>query len=129
MDGVLIKPSDTLELLGVEFGRKCSTGPHKMGVAKAATQRAALVAPMSLHIPQGGYLRQLSVGLLMGKLSHAVGAVTELRLTRGTPSRHTISRSKGQLTISHIWSQELRGQNMSGSRTFWRRPGYHLIMH
>jgi hypothetical protein len=81
VDGSVIAASETFELLGVVFDRNLSVLPQEIAVAKAARQRASLVARLSHHLPRGRFLRQLAMGLLLGKVSHALSAVTAPRLT------------------------------------------------
>jgi hypothetical protein len=77
VDGAEISPGNTFELLGVTFDRRFSTRPHMSKVAAAAESRASLIARLSRHIaPTGPYMRQLSLGLVHGKLSHALAAVS-----------------------------------------------------
>jgi hypothetical protein len=46
-------------------------------VAAAAESRASLIARLSQHIaPTGPYMRQMSLELVHGKLSHALAAVS-----------------------------------------------------
>jgi hypothetical protein len=49
-------------------------------MAAAVRQRASLIARLSHHIPCGGYLRQLALGLVGGKFNHALAAVATPRL-------------------------------------------------
>lgn len=80
VSGKVIKASDEFELLGVRFDRRLSTAPHDVMVAVAARQRASLISRLSRHLPKGRYLRQLATGLVQGKISHALPAVTTPRL-------------------------------------------------
>lgn len=75
-----------LELLGVRFDRKMSTAPHVEDMAKAAKQRAAMIARLSQHLPRGRYLQQLANGLVLGKVNHALAAVAAPRLKVDTPT-------------------------------------------
>jgi hypothetical protein len=82
VDGALITPSATFELLGVTFNRKFTTAPHVDKVAAATEQRASVIKRMSYHLrPREQYMRTLSLGLVHGKLSHALAAVATLRLS------------------------------------------------
>jgi hypothetical protein len=49
-------------------------------VAAASRQRASLISRLSRHLPQGRYLKLLAAGLVHGKISHALSAVTTPRL-------------------------------------------------
>jgi hypothetical protein len=80
VDGNNIEASNTIELLGVSYDRKMSTCPHDKSVAAAVRQRSSLIARLSHHVPRGGYLRQLALGLVGGKFSHALAAVAVPRL-------------------------------------------------
>jgi predicted RNase H-like HicB family nuclease len=77
VDGTLVRPKSTLELLGVTFDRSFSFKVHNEEVARSARQRSALVRRLALHVPRGEYLRQLAMGLVLGKVSHALAAVAE----------------------------------------------------
>jgi hypothetical protein len=46
----------------------------------AVRQRASVVARLANHLPQGMYLCQLAYGLVVGKFSHTLAAVTTPRL-------------------------------------------------
>jgi hypothetical protein len=57
----------------------------------ATRQRAAVIARLVNHIPRGRYLRQLAMGLVNGKLCHALAAYATPRLPApggeaGTPT-------------------------------------------
>lgn len=93
VDGVDVKPSPELELLGVRFDDSLTTDPHRHAMAKAAQQRAALVSRLALHIPRGEYLRQLARGLLIGKIGYAVSAVVPPRLEESDPAHPPAIRS------------------------------------
>jgi hypothetical protein len=73
-------PRDRVELLGVTFNQTLMTRPHKMHVEDADRLCSSLVARLGHHLPQGRYLRQLSTGLILGKISHALPAVASPRL-------------------------------------------------
>ena len=80
VDGVKVRPSKEMELLGVKFDNKFTTSPHDNSVAKSARQRAALIARLAHHLPRGEYLRQLARGLVIGKIGYAIAAVVAPRL-------------------------------------------------
>jgi hypothetical protein len=80
VDGSIIYPVDTIELLGVRYDRKLSTAPHVKALLAAVRQRASIISRLANHLPRGEYLRQLSYGLVMGKFSHALAAVARPRL-------------------------------------------------
>jgi hypothetical protein len=77
VDGTLVRPKSTLELLGVTFERSFSFKVHDEEVAISARQRSALVRQLALHVPRGEYLQQLAMGLVLGEVSHALAAVAE----------------------------------------------------
>jgi hypothetical protein len=81
VDGKVVNPSVTLELLGARVDRQLSFRPHDKTVAIAARSRASLIRRLSNHLPPGEYLRQLATGLVVGKLSHAIAAVTTIRFS------------------------------------------------
>jgi hypothetical protein len=80
VDGSVIYPGDVIELLGVKYDRRLSTGPHVKALLAAMRQRASVIAGLADHLPRGEYLRQLSYGLVVGKFSHALAAVAGPRL-------------------------------------------------
>jgi hypothetical protein len=83
VDGSVIYPVDTIELLGVRYDRKLSTAPHVKNLLASTKQRASIISRLANHLPRGEYLRQLSYGLVMGKFSHALAAVARPRLVTG----------------------------------------------
>jgi hypothetical protein len=80
VDGSVIHPVDTIELLGVMYYRKLSTMPHVKALLAAVRQRASVVARLANHLPRGEYLQRLLYGLVVGKFSHALAAVARPRL-------------------------------------------------
>jgi hypothetical protein len=80
VDGKDIEANGVFELLGVAFDRRFSTAPHDAVVAAATKQRASLISRLTHHLPRGNYLRQLALGLVCGKVSHALAAVNTPRM-------------------------------------------------
>ena len=78
VDGSIIHPGDVIELLGVKYDRRLSTGPHSKALLAALRQRASVVSRLANHLPRGEYLRQLAYGLVIGKFSHALASVARL---------------------------------------------------
>jgi len=76
----LVRPGDSLDLLGISVDCKLSLVPHIKNLAKAAKAKAALVKRLTFHLPRGRYLKQLATGLLLGKVSYAAPAVVPVRL-------------------------------------------------
>jgi hypothetical protein len=96
VDGAKISPSPTFVLLGIKFDRKFSTAPHLESVAAATEKPASLIRRISLHLkPTGPYMRQLALGIVHGKLSHALGAVLYPRLS----DNNTINRYERRIPI------------------------------
>jgi hypothetical protein len=85
VDGKKVKADDTIELLGVTFDRRLTTKPHAKALLVAMKQRAAVIARLENHIPHGRYLRQLAMGLVNGKLCHALAAYATPRLPATAP--------------------------------------------
>jgi hypothetical protein len=75
VDRSIIHPGNVIELLGVKYDRRLSTGPHIKALLAAVRQRASVVSRLANHLPRGEYLQQLSYGLVVGKFSHALAAV------------------------------------------------------
>jgi hypothetical protein len=80
---IKVSPANEMELLGVKFDNNFTTSPHDTSVAKSARQRATLIARLAHHLPRGEYLRQLTKGLFIGKISFALAAVVAPRLGSG----------------------------------------------
>jgi hypothetical protein len=80
VDGKVIIPSTSLELLGVRYDQQLSTKPYIKSLVKAVRTRASLVARLGHHLPQGQLLRQVATGLVGGKIGHALAAVAAPRL-------------------------------------------------
>jgi hypothetical protein len=93
VEGCTIKPTNTIELLGVCYDRKLSTTPHVRSLLAAVRQRASVVARLANHLPRGTYLRQLSYGLVMGKFLRVFS-----RFLLGTEEGSLLLRG-----ISRIW--------------------------
>jgi hypothetical protein len=74
VDGKKVRADDSIELLGVTFDRKLTTKPHAKAMLVATKQRAAVIARLVNHVPRGSYLQQLAMGLVNGKLCHALAA-------------------------------------------------------
>jgi hypothetical protein len=91
----MVKAEDSIELLGVSFDRKLRTKPHAQAMLMAVKQMAAVIARLENHIQRGKYLRQLAMGLVNGKLGHALAAYATPRLP--APSGET----KNPPTIYH----------------------------
>jgi hypothetical protein len=53
VDGSVIHPVDTIELLGVRYNRKLSTPPHMKALLAALRQRAPVVARRANHLHRG----------------------------------------------------------------------------
>ena len=93
VQGENIKPSNSLELLGVTFDSKLSLEPHLAAVSRAARVRTGMVARLSCHLPCGQYLTQLARGITLGKVGYAIAAVATPRLEGNTcnPSSNSMA--------------------------------------
>ena len=85
VDGLDIAPSDSLVLLGVRFDRKFSTALFDSALQVDIGRRTSMVARLAHYLPPGEYLRQLAMGLVMGKSSHALAAVAAPQLSPEDP--------------------------------------------
>jgi hypothetical protein len=56
VDGAVIHPTDSLELLGVRFDDKFTTRPYRQALVMAARTRASLIARLGHHLPRGQLL-------------------------------------------------------------------------
>jgi hypothetical protein len=86
VDGKKVKAEDTIELLGVRLDKKLTTKPHAKVMLVATKQRAAVIARLVNHVPRGRYLQQLAMGLVNGKLCHALAAYATPRLPALAPA-------------------------------------------
>jgi hypothetical protein len=96
VDGSLIHPGDTIELLGVRYDRKLLTTPHVKALLAAVRQRAPVIARLANHLPRGEYLRQLSSSRTRWRPWHGQG--WSKRTTRpwsGAGSRWPLTMSPG----------------------------------
>jgi hypothetical protein len=86
VDGKKIVAKDTIEFLGVKFDRRFGTAKHEKALVAAVRQRASVIKRISNHLPRGENIRQLSTGLVVGKMSCALLAVytPSLAATTGT---------------------------------------------
>jgi hypothetical protein len=100
VDGNTIRPSKVIELLGVRYDRKLSTTPHIKSLTTEVRQQASVVARLANHLPRGAYLRQLSYGLVLGKFSHALVAVSRPRLEHGDNA--SVAWSKIQVAFNDV---------------------------
>jgi hypothetical protein len=80
VNGTEVKPSNTLELLGVTFDQRFMVRPYLTNLSKEAKFWAGRVAGLAQHLLPGQLLRQLGSGLLMGKLAHCLPVVAQPRL-------------------------------------------------
>jgi hypothetical protein len=86
VDGATVTASTELDLLGTTVDRHFSFLPHTCATARAARQRASLIARLGNYLPPGWYLGQLAMGLAVGKVSHAIAAATTPRLVETVPA-------------------------------------------
>eukprot|EP00095_Tigriopus_kingsejongensis_P011831 maker-scaffold412_size179788-snap-gene-0.19 protein:Tk11831 transcript:maker-scaffold412_size179788-snap-gene-0.19-mRNA-1 annotation:"reverse transcriptase-like protein" len=90
VDGHDVKPTKSLELLGVRFDSNFSLECHNSSLARATRQRANLVARLFRHLPRGDHLRQLAEGLVGGKLGHAIAAFIRPRTEEDSPTSNHV---------------------------------------
>jgi hypothetical protein len=96
-DGAEVKPSNSLELLGITFDRSFTVRPYLQSLAREARFRAGRVARLTQHLPGGQLLRQLGSGLLMGNLAHCLPVVVRPRLPGSTA---TIPEALSQVQVA-----------------------------
>jgi hypothetical protein len=101
VDGVMVKPADTLELLGVKFNQSLTTCPHVEQMVREARHRATFVARLALHLPWGKLFRQLANGLLLSKLGHAIAADMAPRLP-GSATPTPLLHQSVQVGINNV---------------------------
>jgi hypothetical protein len=119
VDRSIIHPGDVIELLGVKYDRRLSTGPHIKALLAAVRQRASVISRLANHLPRGEYLRQLSYGLVVGKFSHALAAMARPRLEPRGQRVRDLERDPGG------FQQHGRGSPRPASRAqtgWWSRP-------
>jgi hypothetical protein len=99
VDGKMVKAEASIELFSVSFDRKLTTKPQAQAMLVAVKQRAAVIARLVNHIPRGKYLRQLAMGLVNGKLGHALAAYASPRLP--APSGEASSTIYHQIQVAY----------------------------
>jgi hypothetical protein len=67
VDGNDIVCGHTLELLGVCYDRKLTAAPHVENMTKTTKQRAALIARLAQHLPQGDTSNNWQAALYLEK--------------------------------------------------------------
>jgi 23S rRNA U2552 (ribose-2'-O)-methylase RlmE/FtsJ len=100
VDGSVIHPVDTIELLRVRYDRKVSTTPHMKALLAAVRQRALVVTRLAKHLPRGEYLQQLSYGLVVSKFSNVLAAVA--RPTLGPEDNASVIWSGIQVAFNDV---------------------------
>jgi hypothetical protein len=100
VDDKTVKPRDELELLGVTLNRRLEFNPHNKQVVANARARASMIARLSHHLPRGEFLRQLALGLAVGKVAHALPAVYYPRLLDS--DRHSGHAKDTQIAMNNI---------------------------
>jgi hypothetical protein len=63
VDGAVINPASSLELLGVRYDQHLTTRPYVKALVKAVRMRASLISRLGHHLPRGQLLRQVSASL------------------------------------------------------------------
>jgi hypothetical protein len=101
VDGKEVKAGDSIELLGISFDRKLTTKPNAKAMLVATKQRAAVIARLVNHIPRGRYLGQLAMGLVNGKLCHALAAYATPRLPAPSGEAETPSTLYHQFQVAY----------------------------
>jgi len=101
VDGVEVKPSNTIELLGVTADSKLSLEPHLLAVVGAARSHASMVARLASHLPRGKYLSQLAKGIVLGKVGYAIAAVATPRMA-DSPSSATLASKEIQVALNDV---------------------------
>jgi hypothetical protein len=124
VDGKKIVAKDTIELLGVKFDRRFGTAEHEKALVAAVRQCASVIKRLSNHLPRSEYLRQLSTGLVIGKMSHGLLAVYTPRLaaTTGTEATKTNAAYKAvQVAMNDV------ARSVTGSRRLDHVPVANLL--
>jgi hypothetical protein len=84
VDGAEVKPTNSFELLAVNFNIKFTVRPYLRNLVREARFRVSRVARLSQYLSGGQLLRQLGSGLLMGNLAHCLPIVARPRLPGST---------------------------------------------
>jgi hypothetical protein len=109
-DGAVIRPTDSLELLGVRFNDKFTTRRlYRQALVMAACTRASLVARLGHHLPCGQLLQQVAAGLVMGKISHALAAIAAPRLP-GLSARASSNLAQIQVACNDVTRTVMGGR-------------------
>lgn len=87
VEGTSVHAAKEVELLGVKIAADLSMSAQTKAVAAAAKQRAGMVQRLTHYVPRGPYLKQLALGLVLGKVAYAAAAVAGPRSdSSATPS-------------------------------------------
>jgi hypothetical protein len=101
VDGAVINPASSLELLGVRYDQHLTTRPYVKALVKAVRMRASLISRLGHHLPRGQLLRQVSASLGGGKINHALAAVVAPRLP-GTANKATGDLADLQIACNNV---------------------------
>jgi hypothetical protein len=71
VDGAVIVPASSLELLGVRYDQQLTPRPYVKSLVTAVRTRASLVAGLARHLPRRQLLRQIVTGLVGARLATA----------------------------------------------------------
>ena len=119
--GEMVAPAGGIELLGVHIDDRLSFSPHGSYVARAARQRANMVARLACHLPRGVYLNQLAKGLVVCKVAYAISAVSSPRLeVDGGSSSSKAATSAVLVTLNDVarsitggrWADHIRTSDL-----------------
>ncbi len=86
IDGVLVDPSPSIEILGVKFDKNLSPAHFLASQYKAAAPILATVRRLSRYLPRA-QLAEVSSSFLVGKLAYAAPATIVPRLSPDEPAR------------------------------------------
>jgi hypothetical protein len=102
IDSTNVTPSETLDLLGVTFGRDLSTRPQQAKLAAALRQRATMISRLSYSIPRGPLLRQIACGIVMGKAQFAIANIAPPRLTELDSLHNDLHLHNAQVAVNDV---------------------------
>ncbi len=112
--GVLVKPSSSIELLGVRFDNKLSPAPFLTSQHRAAAPVLATVKRLSRYLPPS-HLGEVASSFLTGKLSYAAPATFVPRLTVNEPV--VTASNKLQVCINNAARMVLGSSKLDKIRT------------
>jgi hypothetical protein len=74
-----------VKLLGLEMDDKLSFDPHHLNLKSSLAQSVGVIGRLTNYLPRGPFLRQVAVGLCLGKLQYGLAATSTPRFSLEDP--------------------------------------------